>query len=143
MGPAERYARVVVDRRRLVLLAFLVATLALGAGATAVEPDLGVADFGINSEATDAATYADESFEREERSVTLLVVRGEGSLSREPILETMDAQSSIRSHPDVSHTLSPDIETAGIGLGVMAAMAVFMISSTAMMGVVFGFLTPF
>ncbi|GAB7090522.1 hypothetical protein JCM18237_07930 [Halorubrum luteum] len=36
-----------------------------------------------------------------------------------------------------------DFRTAGIGLGVMAAMAVFMISSTAMMGVVFGFLTPF
>ena len=36
-----------------------------------------------------------------------------------------------------------DFRTAGIGLGVMAAMAVFMIGSTAMMGIVFGFITPF
>ena len=36
-----------------------------------------------------------------------------------------------------------DFRTAGIGLGVMAAMAVFMIGSTAMMGVVFGLITPF
>lgn len=36
-----------------------------------------------------------------------------------------------------------DFRTAGIGLGVMAAMAVFMIGSTAMMGIVFGILTSF
>lgn len=36
-----------------------------------------------------------------------------------------------------------DFRTAGIGLGVMAAMAVFMIGSTAMMGIVFGLLTSF
>ena len=36
-----------------------------------------------------------------------------------------------------------DFRTAGIGLGIMAVMAVFMISSTAMMGIVFGFITPF
>ncbi|MFP9060136.1 hypothetical protein ACLI4R_06345 [Natrialbaceae archaeon A-chndr2] len=36
-----------------------------------------------------------------------------------------------------------DFRTAGIGLGVMLAMAIFMIASTAMMGVVFGRITPF
>ncbi len=36
-----------------------------------------------------------------------------------------------------------DFRTAGIGLGVMAVMAVFMIGSTAMMGIAFGLITPF
>ncbi len=34
-----------------------------------------------------------------------------------------------------------DFRTAGIGLGVMAAMAIFMISATAMMGIVFGIIS--
>ncbi len=34
-----------------------------------------------------------------------------------------------------------DFRTAGIGFGVLIAMAVFMISATAIMGVVFGIIT--
>lgn len=34
-----------------------------------------------------------------------------------------------------------DFRTAGLGLGVMAAMAIFMISATAMMGIVFGIIS--
>ena len=122
MDPVERYARAVVAHRRLLLVAVLIATAGFGVGVTATDWELGVAEFDVDSEATEAQAYVDDAFETDERPITLLVVRGDHAVTREGVLESMDAQEAIRTNETVAPTLADDASTVGIGNGLAVAV---------------------
>ena len=122
MDPVERYARAVVAHRRLLLVAVLIATTGFGVGVTATDWELGVAEFDVDSEATEAQAYVDDAFETDERPITLLVVRGDHAVTREGVLESMDAQEAIRTNETVAPTLADDASTVGIGNGLAVAV---------------------
>lgn len=115
MDPAERYARAVIVHRRLLLVAVLIMTAGVGMGVTATDWKLGAAEFDVDSDATESQSYVDDAFATDERPITLLVVRGENAVSRDGVLESMDAQAAIRTNETVDPTLGDDASTVGVG----------------------------
>lgn len=115
MDPIGRYTRALVRHRRVVLLVVLVATIGIGAGAVTADWELTITEFDVDSEAAEAQTTIDSSFDADDQPVTLVVVRGEESLSKAGLLETMAAQRAMRDNETIADTLESNASTVGVG----------------------------
>ena len=116
-NPLDWYLSVFRRRRRLVLVALLLATILVGSGAAGIEGGLAIAEFDQDTQATAEAEYVEERFLTDDRTLTLVVVRGENTLSKDSLSETLTLQEAIRENETVSPTLAdtrPTIGTASV-----------------------------
>ncbi|WP_415380640.1 efflux RND transporter permease subunit [Halosimplex sp. TS25] len=116
MDIADRYARFVTDRSLLVVVALLLATLAVGAGAGSVDTGLTIASFAGDSTEAQKLDHAETNFttEGENATVAQVVVRGENVLSKESLVETLRLQQAFRENATVNASLAPGRSIAGI-----------------------------
>ena len=108
---AERYADWVVSHSALVVVALLVLTAAVAAGAAVGDPeDGGIGDFEVEGEEADAAEYIEENYADDDEVVAQIVVRDEGGdvLTRESLLEGLYLQREARANESVNATIDGD-----------------------------------
>ncbi|THE63905.1 RND transporter [Salinadaptatus halalkaliphilus] len=129
---AARYARGLVARRKLVVVAVLLLTALVGAGAVLTETeDAGIGEFETGSEEEAAQEYVDTNYATGDDILTQIVVRDEGGdvLTRESLLEGLYLQRDAQNTPSMNATLSEDGATADggfVGLeNLVAIVAVF------------------
>ncbi|WP_254863524.1 efflux RND transporter permease subunit [Halovivax gelatinilyticus] len=106
---AARYAGWLVDHSRAVVLAVLVLTALVAAGAAVGETeDAGIGEFEVDSPETDAAAYVDERYETDDRLLTQVVVRDDGGdvLSRESLLGSLYWQAEATETASIDDTLA-------------------------------------
>ncbi len=116
MSLARRYASVVTGHSRLVLLAFLAATLVVGSAAGSVDSDLTIASFESDSTAAEKLDYVRANFTGEGTNTTAIqvVVRGDNVLSRQSLLSSLRLQQRLRANATVNATLVEERSTAGL-----------------------------
>ncbi|WP_312911263.1 efflux RND transporter permease subunit [Natronosalvus caseinilyticus] len=123
---AGRYAAFVVEHSRWIVLAVLVCTALVSAGAAVNETEsAGIGEFETDSEETAALEYVDERYETDDRIVAQVVVRDEGGdvLTRDSLLESLRLQQDFSKDADRNATLA---EEGFVGLeNVVATGAVF------------------
>ena len=111
-GPLASYLSVLLRHRRLVVLAFVLATLLVGAGALSLEAELQIVEFDVESEATEDMEYLDEHFVTDSGAITLVVVQDEDVITRESFAQTLELQEHIRANETINATLDADRPTA-------------------------------
>ncbi|USZ71205.1 efflux RND transporter permease subunit [Natronosalvus halobius] len=123
---AARYADWIVSNARLVVVLVLLCTAVVAVGAAIGENEEGeIGQFETDSEETAALEYVDERYETDDRIVTQVVVRDEGSdvLTRDSLLESLRLQQEFREDAERNATLA---EEGFVGLeNVVATGAVF------------------
>jgi hypothetical protein len=116
MSAVKRYASVVTEHSRLVIAAFLVATLVVGSAAADVDSGLSIANFQSDTTEEQKLEYVQTNFTTEGENTTAIqvVVRGENVLSRESLLASLRYQQSLRDNETVNQTLAADRAPVGI-----------------------------
>jgi predicted RND superfamily exporter protein len=105
--PLERYAALVTERSKLVLLAFLIATVVVGSAAGSVDSSLSLAQFQSDSPEQEKLDYIQANFDTGPTNQTTVqvVVRGDDVLTKESLLDTLRFQQALRANETVSRTL--------------------------------------
>ena len=121
--PLERYAAVITAHSKLVVLAVLVATLAVGSAAVSVDSSLSLAQFQSDSPEQRKLDYIQDNFDTgpENRTAVQVVVRGENVLTKESLLETLRLQQRLRENATVDRTLVDGQATADLSTLVATA----------------------
>ncbi|MFB6270784.1 MAG: RND family transporter [Halobacterium sp.] len=117
MSLADRVAGGIVAHSRLVVAVMLVATLAVGAGAGAVEQSTGMESFSTDSAVAQKDAYVREHFGGDANTTTALfaVQHPEGNvLSKASLLRTLRFQRALRTHPEVAPTLADRRPIVGV-----------------------------
>ncbi|MEF8784779.1 MAG: MMPL family transporter [Haloarculaceae archaeon] len=114
--PIERYARLITDRSKLVILIFLVATLIVGSAAGGVDSSLSLAQFQSDSTEQQKLDYIQNNFDTgpENQTAVQVVVRGENVLTRDSLLDTLRLQQRLRENGTVGPTLVDGQSTVGL-----------------------------
>ncbi|MFC4245576.1 MMPL family transporter [Natribaculum luteum] len=115
MSRADRLAAAVTTRTRLVLAAFVLVTVLLGSGVTALEVDSSLEQFESESPEARALEYVEQNFStgRNETRVQV-VVEGEDVLSRESLLASLEFQRAIRDDESIDATLADETPIVGV-----------------------------
>ncbi len=115
MSRADRLAAAVTTRTRLVLAAFVLVTVLLGSGVTALEVDSSLEQFESESPEARALEYVEQNFSTGRNETTVqLVVEGEDALSRESLLASLEFQRAIRDDESVDATLADETPIVGV-----------------------------
>jgi len=117
MSVSYRIASAVTTHARIVLVVFVVATAAVGAGLPMIEDDTSLDQFTGDSDAARADEYVDANFTApgEENTTQALVVRtGENVLTRESLLNSLRLQRAIRANDSINETLIEDDPITGL-----------------------------
>ena len=116
MKLAERYAAAVADHSKLVIVAVLVLTLVVGAGAGNVDGGLTIAGFSDDSPEAAALDDIERNFSvaGENTTTAQVVIRGENVLSRASLLETLRLQRSMVEDESVNATLRAEQPILGV-----------------------------
>jgi predicted RND superfamily exporter protein len=106
---SERYADLITDHSKLVVLAVVVVTVLVAAGVAlggAGETDIG--GFDVDSEETEAAEFVRANYGGDDGVVAQVVVRNESGdvLTRESLLEGLYLQRDVRENETLNDTLS-------------------------------------
>ncbi len=118
---AERWAAVVTERTRAVIVVLVMATVLVGAGGVLVEERTDISQFESASSAVNASKFVSENFlpEGGENRTTMQLVRqggeGEDVLTRGELRASLEFQQELRSHPDIGPLLVTDEPATGIG----------------------------
>ena len=108
---AERYADWIVSHSALVVVALLVVTAAVAAGAAVGDTeDGGIGEFEVEGEEADATDYIEENYGSDDRVIAQIVVRDEGGdvLTRESLLDGLYLQRDARANESVDATIDED-----------------------------------
>jgi len=110
MDILSRYAALITDRSKLVILVVLLATVAVGSAAGGVDTSLSIAAFEAESPAQEKLDVIDRSFDTgpTNRTVLQVVITGEDVLSKESLLATLRLQAAFRANDTVRQTLVAD-----------------------------------
>ena len=122
---ATRYADALIAHSKLVVVALLVLTAVVGAGAVVNEPeDAGIGEFETDSEEQDALEYVEANYAADDGVVSQIVVREEGGdvLTRESLLDGLAFQQDVRANESVNVTIDDD---GFVGLENVVATAAF------------------
>jgi predicted RND superfamily exporter protein len=105
--PIQRYAALITDRSKLVILGFLVVTLVVGSAAGAVDSSLSLAQFQSDSPEQEKLDYIQTNFDTGPTNQTTVqvVVRGDNVLTQESLLDTLRLQQALRANETVNGTL--------------------------------------
>jgi predicted RND superfamily exporter protein len=104
---ARRYAAFVAERSTLVVLAVLLATVVVAAGAAVSDTeDAGIGQFEVDAPETDAADYIEANYPTDDRIVSQLVVREDNALARESLLAGLRLQRELRADETIDATLA-------------------------------------
>jgi predicted RND superfamily exporter protein len=117
MSFSHRTAGAVTAHARLVLLVMLVATAAVGVGATMIDDDTSLDQFTGDSPEARADDYVDANFTTagETNTTQVLVVRtGENVLTRDSLLDSLRLQRAIRANDSINDTLLADDPITGV-----------------------------
>ena len=101
-------ADAIVDHRRLVIVAFLLVTAGMVAGAMQVEEQSSLGGFQTDSPESNALDRIQERYDRTGENVTTaqVVVERENVLSKDGLLETLRYQQSLQENETVAATLT-------------------------------------
>ncbi|MFD1514572.1 efflux RND transporter permease subunit [Halomarina rubra] len=116
MGLVDRYAAVLTRHSRLFLVAVLVATVVVGAGAPGVEGGLTIASFGGDSTEAQKLDYVQSNFsvEGENTTAVQIVVTGDNVLTKASLVETLELQQRLRANESINATLAEEQPTVGL-----------------------------
>lgn len=112
-NPLRWYLSILEDHRRGIVLVILVATVVVGSGIAGLEGGLTIAEFDADTQAAEDADYVQENFLTDSQSVTVIALRGNESLSRDSLEETLELQGAIRTNETVATTLVDERATIG------------------------------
>jgi predicted RND superfamily exporter protein len=123
MSLAERYATAVTDHSKLVIVAVLLTTAAVGVGAGSVDGGLTIAGFSSDSPEAAALDDIERNFSvaGENTTTAQVVVRGENVLTKDSLLETLRLQRAIRADASINATLRAQQPTVGVANVVATA----------------------
>jgi predicted RND superfamily exporter protein len=120
----ERYGSVLTRRYRLVVVAALVLTAVVGAGAVVGESGQGeIGQFETDSPEQAALDRIEAEYPTDEGTVAQVVVRGENVLSRASLLEGLRLQQVVRTNPVTADTLREEGAVVGLENVVGSAAA--------------------
>ncbi|WP_255168231.1 MMPL family transporter [Natrononativus amylolyticus] len=111
MSLPERISAAITTHSKIVLVALLLTTALVGAGATMVDDDSSLDQFETDTPEAEAVEYANENFtvEGEENTTSVqLIVRGENVLTKESLLDSLAFQQTLRENESVNATLVED-----------------------------------
>jgi predicted RND superfamily exporter protein len=116
MGLVDRYAAVLTGHSRLFLVAMLVATVVVGAGAPGIEGGLTIASFESDSVEAQKLDYVGSNFsvEGENTTAVQIVVTGDDVLTRASLVETLELQQRLRANESINATLADERPTVGL-----------------------------
>ncbi|ELZ08368.1 hypothetical protein C479_13553 [Halovivax asiaticus JCM 14624] len=106
---ADRYAAWIAEHSRAVLIAVVVLTAVVAAGAAVGDAgSAGIGEFDVDTPETRAGDYVATNYETDDRIVTQLVVRDEGGdvLTKESLLDGLRLQADARERASVESTLA-------------------------------------
>ncbi len=108
---AERYAAWLVSNSRLVVIALVVLTAVVAAGAAIGETDdAGIGEFEVDGEAADAADYLETNYGTDDQELTQVVVREEDGdvLTRSSLIASLQLQQDARADEAINATLADE-----------------------------------
>lgn len=108
----ERYAKFITAYSRAIIAVALGVTLILGVGVAGLGGDLTLAEFEVETAASDEATAVEERFGIDHDAVTIIVLHDGDVLTGASLSETLDLQKAIRTNATVTPTLDDDTPTA-------------------------------
>jgi myosin heavy subunit len=112
----------IVDHRRLVIVALLLAVAAVGAGAAQVEQSSSFSQFETDSTEAAKLDYVESNFGTTSNTTTAqVVVRDENVLSRSSLLDQLRFQRALAENRTVGRTLSDERRPVGIATVVATA----------------------
>ena len=114
-GAAERYATIIVDHRRAVLVVMMIATVLVGGGIAFLDGEIRMVQFEVDSDEHDAKAYVESNFESTDHEVTVVVLREGDVLEPASVMETMELQRALRANETVAATLADERSTVGVG----------------------------
>ncbi|MFC7057556.1 efflux RND transporter permease subunit [Halovenus salina] len=130
-GYSRRYAEWIATHSRLVIVAVVLVTVLVGAGAGMGDAgEAGVGEFEVDSEEFDAADFIDANYATDNTVAAQLVVRDEGGdvLTKDSLLAGLRLQEELRDNPEVESTLT---ERGIVGIeNVVGTAAVYAGSDT-------------
>ena len=123
MRLAERYATAVTDHSKLVIVAVLLTTAAVGFGAGSVDGGLTIAGFSSDSPEAAALDDIERNFSvaGENTTTAQVVVRGDNVLTKDSLLETLRFQQAVRADASINATLRDEQPTVGVANVVATA----------------------
>lgn len=126
MIPASRVADAITSHSRVVLLALVITTAAVGAGATMLGTDASLEAFEPDTPETRAVEYVDANFTSTDENTTTAVVitTGGNVLSRKSLLASLRLQREIRRDDSINATLVDDEPITGVE-NVVASAAIY------------------
>lgn len=119
-APVAEHVDTIMRHRRTVVLVCLLVTAGLGTGAATADWGLEISEFEVDAPEAEASEEIAANFTTDERELTQVVIRGDGVLEKESLLETMQLQRELRTNETVNATLAGEASTIGIG-NVVAA----------------------
>ncbi|SDJ45113.1 hydrophobe/amphiphile efflux-3 (HAE3) family protein [Halovenus aranensis] len=116
MSVPDRLSEIVTGHSRAVIALMLVVTVLAGAGAGMVEQSSSLDQFQSDTEEAEKLTYIEDNFATgsENTSTAQVIVRGENTLSKDSLVETLHLQQSFRENETISQTLSTERPTVGV-----------------------------
>lgn len=124
MSVLDRVSGGITKYSKVIIVVLLVATVAIGSGATMVEQTSSLSEFQSGtSQAAQAQEYISENFSgRSENTTSVqIIVRPENALSKESLLRQLRLQRAIRNNGTVNGTLANETQTVGIANGIASA----------------------
>ncbi|WP_256393890.1 efflux RND transporter permease subunit [Natronoarchaeum rubrum] len=131
----DRYADMLVDHSRLVIIVLLVATLIVGAGAALGSAgEGGIGQFETDSPERAALDEIESTYDTDDAVVTQIVVRNESGdvLTKASLLDGLELQQEMRSDASINGTLRN--ESGVIGLENVVATAAYYEDRTSQQG---------
>ncbi|MFC5972295.1 RND family transporter [Halomarina salina] len=124
MALVDRFAAVLTRYSRLFLVAMLLATVVVGAGASGIEGGLTIASFGGDSTEAQKLDYVSSNFsvEGENTTAVQIVVTGENVLTKQSLVDTLELQQRLRANETINATLADGQPTVGLS-NVVALVA--------------------
>jgi predicted RND superfamily exporter protein len=126
MGLSDRLAGGITRHSKVVIVVLLVASLAIGAGASMVEQSSSIDSFqSDDSPEAQAQSYVAENFSAgsDNTSLTQVIVRGDNTLSKDSLLEQLALQAAYRDNETINASLVDDTPTAGVA-NILASAAI-------------------
>ena len=116
---AERWAAVVTDHARVVIVVLGLATVLVGSGVLLVEEETSLGQFEGDSQAVETSEYIGENLVAEgaENQTVMQVIRrgnGEDVLTLAALRDSLSFQQALRDHPDVGPLLADREPTTGV-----------------------------
>ncbi|MDF9746797.1 MMPL family transporter [Natrinema salsiterrestre] len=117
MSLPERIADVVTTHSAIVLVALLLTTAVVGAGAPMVDDESSLDQYESDSPEGDALEYAQENFssdDRENTTTVQVIVRGDDVLAKESLRSSLEFQQTIRENESINATLVDEEPIVGV-----------------------------